>query len=59
MTNSAEGILLRRPKLKPGRPRDTDGIIQRAYEVQGGRRIRPPITLRGGDALDSYDEPLA
>ena len=35
-----------------------DSIIQRAYEVfRADVDAIPPITLRGGEALDSYDEP--
>ena len=35
-----------------------DEIIRRAYEVfKGDVESVPPITLRGGEALDSYDEP--
>jgi len=35
-----------------------DEIVKRAYEVfKADVESTPPITLRGGDALDSYDEP--
>ena len=35
-----------------------DGIVQRAFEAfTADVESTPPITLRGGDALDSYDEP--
>ena len=35
-----------------------DEIVRRAYEVfQADVKAPPPITLRGGNAIDSYDEP--
>jgi hypothetical protein len=37
---------------------DRDAIVTRAYEVfKTDVETIPPITVRGGDALDSYDEP--
>ena len=35
-----------------------DQIVRRAYEVfRADVESRPPTTLRGGDAIDGYDEP--
>ena len=35
-----------------------DAIVRRAYEAfRADVDVPPPITLRGGNALDSYDEP--
>ena len=37
---------------------DRDAIRTRAFDVfRADLQAAPPITLRGGDALDSYDEP--
>ena len=37
---------------------DRDAIRTRAFDVfRADLEAAPPITLRGGDALDSYDEP--
>lgn len=37
---------------------DRQGLIRQAYAAfHGDVQRTPPITLRGGDALDSYDEP--